>query len=132
MDGWVREVLTDEDLSVKIRVLFEDGAELPTRGIVAYAPPSDTLALADDRLTEWNAWIPTPENRSRASRIFVTPGDDPTLVDEYVVLYPARTAGAHYTAVAHDTTRYQLCLVEVAEAVMVDFDPADFSAVDFG
>ena len=123
MDGWLREVLTDADLSVPIRVVFEDGSEHETRGRVAYKPPIDSLDLS-----EWNAWIPTPEIASRAARLHVTRGG---VVGVFEVLYPERHGDAPYAVVSHDATRYQICPVESAASATVDFDPVDFDIADF-
>ena len=124
MDGWLHEVLTDADLSVQIRVVFEDDSEHQTRGRLAYKPPVDSLAAS-----EWNAWIPTPESESRAARLYVTRG---TVTDAYQVLYPERHGDAPHALVSHDVTRYQLCPIEADEPALGDFAPADFdTAADF-
>ena len=80
--------------------------------------------------SEWNAWTPTPSNDSRVASISVTRSEG--IFDEFTMLYPERITGALYGSVRRDTTRYQICPVEMAETDMVDFDPADFSAADFG
>ena len=122
----MREVLEDAEMSVPITLLHDDGSESVMRGIVGRFP----LIVGDlDAPSKLSAWVSSPANDALVVQARVTRRDG--AIDAYTVLETEPTEGALYGDIMSATTEYALRFAG-AVAALADFDPADFSAADFG
>ena len=116
-------------LSVPITLEHDDGTETVTRGTVAFRPERDTLFGEDGKGSGWNLWTSTPATDSRVTRAHVRA---PSGTLTFQSLYSERITGALFGSVKRDTTRSQVCPVEVDVSASVDFDSSDFdTSFDF-
>ena len=118
-----------DSAAIPMALTIDDGTggarDVEIRGVLAYKPPRDSLGAS-----EWNAWSDTPAlNAGERVSGLRTRAPAPAL--RFVVLYSEREGGPLYgPGASSDLTRYQLSPSDDGD--MIDFDPADFDARDFG
>ena len=118
-------------LSIPLTLIYYDGGEVETRGVFSRLSQSSgelRAAFGEDGAL---AYTPVPDTPDQIEFVRLTEdGREAT----YRVLDRETTGGAFMSVASLACTRFQLvgAMYDSDLAALVDFDPADFSAVDFG
>ena len=118
-------------LAVPLTLIYHDGAELETRGVFArlsQSPGELKGAFGEDGPL---AYTPVPDTPDQVEFVRLT---EDGRVATYRVLDRETVGGAFMSVASLACTRFQLvgAVYDSDLGALVDFDPGDFSAVDFG